>query len=92
MQKLARGRHADGLRVRRALPTIKASRTLRTGWAGTQKRAGITRKMRPYDLRHAFATEAIAAGADYGTVAKLMGHSPAQMVLQFYQHVMTEQK
>ncbi len=70
----------------------KGITNLRYGWAGTKKRAGITRKMRPYDLRHAFATEAIAAGADYGTVAKLMGHASAQMVLQFYQHVMTEQK
>ncbi|MGX8718905.1 MAG: tyrosine-type recombinase/integrase, partial [Desulfovibrio sp.] len=70
----------------------KGISNLRYGWAGTKERAGITRRIRPYDLRHAFATEAIAAGADYGTVAKLMGHSSAQMVLQFYQHVMTEQK
>ena len=65
---------------------------VKIGWQSMLAKAGITRRIRPYDLRHAFATEAIAAGADVGTVAKLMGHSSAQMVLQFYQHVMTEQK
>nr|WP_242621228.1 tyrosine-type recombinase/integrase [Desulfovibrio legallii] len=35
---------------------------------------------RPYDLRHGFATEAIAADVDVGTVATLMGHSSPSMV------------
>lgn len=55
-------------------------------------RAGITRRIRPYDLRHAFATEAIAAGADIGTVAKLMGHTDMNMILKHYQHVLSSQK
>jgi integrase len=66
--------------------------TIRDAWQRSLRRAGITRKIRPYDLRHAFATDAIAAGADVGTVAKLMGHSNVQMVLQHYQHVLTQQK
>lgn len=66
--------------------------TIRDAWRRSLRRAGITRKIRPYDLRHAFATDAIAAGADVGTVAKLMGHSNVQMVLQHYQHVLTQQK
>lgn len=61
-------------------------------WKTTLRRAGITRRIRPYDMRHAFATELIAAGADLGTVAKLMGHSNVQTVLASYQHVMTSQK
>lgn len=61
-------------------------------WHSTLRRAGIHRRIRPYDLRHAFATDALAAGQDVGTVAKLMGHRSAQMVLQHYQHVATEQK
>ena len=46
--------------------------SIETAWRSTLRRAGITRRIRPYDLRHAFATELIAAGADIGTVAKLM--------------------
>ena len=67
-------------------------KSIQTSWENTLKRAGITRRIRPYDLRHAFATDAIAAGADVGTVARLMGHSTPQMVLTHYQHVMTKQK
>lgn len=43
-------------------------------------------------LRHAFATDAIANGADMGTVAKLMGHANIDMVFKHYQHVATAQK
>lgn len=63
-----------------------------TSWQTALRNAGITRRIRPYDLRHAFATELIAAGADLGTVAKLMGHTNVQTVLRSYQHVMTHQK
>ncbi len=63
-----------------------------TAWKAALRRAGITRHIRPYDLRHAFATEAIRAGADYGTVAVLMGHSSPVMVMRHYQHVCNEQK
>lgn len=62
------------------------------GWARTLKLAGITRRIRPYDLRHAFATEAIAGGADIGTVASLMGHANPVMLLKHYQYILTTQK
>ena len=70
----------------------KAYSRLYVSWRTMLRNAGITRRIRPYDLRHAFATELIAAGADLGTVAKLMGHSDVQTVLRHYQHVMTSQK
>ncbi|MDE6734476.1 MAG: site-specific integrase [Desulfovibrio sp.] len=66
--------------------------SIKTAWRATLRRAGIARKIRPYDLRHAFATELIAAGADIGTVAKLMGHSSPTMILNHYQYVMDSQK
>lgn len=66
--------------------------SIKTAWAATLRRAGITRRIRPYDLRHAFATEAIAAGADVGTVARLMGHSSPAMILGHYQYVLDTQK
>ena len=61
-------------------------------WYRACREAGITRHIRLYDLRHAFATEAIAAGVDVGTVAKLMGHARVSMTLEHYQHVLTKQK
>lgn len=61
-------------------------------WRAALRRAGITRRIRPYDLRHAFATEALAGGADIGTVAAIMGHADKTMILTTYQHVREEQK
>ena len=58
----------------------------------TVRKAGITRRIRPYDLRHAFATECIAAGIDVGTVASLMGHSSPTMIFKHYQYVLSGQK
>ncbi|MBO4300615.1 MAG: site-specific integrase [Desulfovibrio sp.] len=70
----------------------KSVTTIKNAWHSTLKRAGITRHIRPYDLRHAFGTELVAAGVDVGTVAKLMGHSSPTMLLTHYQYVMDKQK
>lgn len=70
----------------------KPIHSIKTAWRATLKRAGIVRPIRPYDLRHAFATELIAGGVDIGTVAKLMGHSSPLMLLKHYQYVMDNQK
>lgn len=66
--------------------------SIKRAWMQALRRAGITRRIRPYDLRHAFATELIAGGIDIGTVAKLMGHSSPAMILMHYQYVMDGQK
>lgn len=66
--------------------------SIKTAWRRSLERAGINRRIRPYDLRHAFATELIAGGVDIGTVAKLMGHSSPAMILNHYQYVMDSQK
>lgn len=66
--------------------------SIKLAWPNALKCAGITRRIRPYDLRHAFATELIAGGVDIGTVAKLMGHSGSAMLLSHYQYVMDKQK
>lgn len=59
-----------------------------TAWKNTLRRAGITRRIRPYDLRHAFATYALEGGADLKATAKVMGHADETMILRRYQHVM----
>lgn len=66
--------------------------SIKSAWTNALKRAGISRRIRPYDLRHASATELIAQGVDIGTVAKLMGHSSPIMILNHYQYVMDKQK
>ena len=70
----------------------RAVKSIKRSWQTALKRAGITRRIRPYDLRHAFGTELVAAGVDIGTVAKLMGHSSPTMLLNHYQFVMDKQK
>lgn len=67
-------------------------KSIKTAWRSTLQRAGISRRIRPYDLRHAFATELVAAGVDIGTVAQLLGHSSPSMLLKHYQHVANAQK
>ena len=66
--------------------------SIKRAWTTLLKRAGIERRIRPYDLRHGFATQLIAGGADVGTVAALMGHTSPVMVLKHYQHVLDAQK
>src|ERR1700719_3309307 len=44
-----------------------------------------------YDLRHPFATRAVAAGADLPTMGALLGHTTIQMTMR-YVHPATEQK
>jgi integrase len=64
----------------------KPIKSMKRGWYEVLKRAGITRRIRPYDLRHAFATLALDAGADIKAVSDVMGHSDPTMVLKHYQH------
>lgn len=70
----------------------KPIRHINTAWQTALRNAGIKRNIRPYDLRHAFGTELIAAGVDVGTVANLMGHSSPMMLLKHYQYVLAPQK
>ena len=59
---------------------------IKSAWRDTKKAAGITRRMRPYDLRHAFATYALDNDAEWKSVAEIMGHSNPTMILTHYQH------
>ena len=44
-------------------------RSISNGWHNALRRAGIARRIRPYDLRHAFAALALVHGADIKCVA-----------------------
>lgn len=64
----------------------KPIRKLQLQWERTLKKAGITRRLRPYDLRHFFVTKAIESGIDYKTLSEIVGSSP-ETLRRHYQHV-----
>ena len=70
----------------------KPVRTISRAWHNTKRRAGITRKLRPYDLRHAFASIALDHNADIKSVAEVMGHRNQVMILQYYRHTSAKQR
>lgn len=43
--------------------------------------AGITKRITPHTLRHAFATHALRAGNDIATIQELMGHSQVETTM-----------
>lgn len=59
-------------------------------WKSLLKQTGM--HFRPYDLRHAFATNAIVKGNDIVTVARLMGHANINMVSKYYRYVSNKDK
>lgn len=66
-------------------------RSINQGWHAALRRAGVRQEITPYALRHYFATEALAAGAEFGSVAAIMAHRPS-MLFDVYQHVTHRQK
>ena len=60
--------------------------SLKTSWRTAKKNAKITRRLRPYDLRHAFATQSLRQAADLKSVSELLGHSRTDTTIRVYQH------
>jgi integrase len=61
-------------------------------WTDAKRKAGITRRLRLYDLRHAFATYALGGGADLKSVADILGHATPSLTLKTYQHALSRNK
>jgi integrase len=68
--------------------TYRGRPVLRIGkaFAAAKRRAGITRRLRPYDFRHAFATAMLASGADLKSTSEMLGHSRLDTTTSIYQH------
>ncbi len=60
------------------------------GFATAKRRAGITRRVRPTDLRHYHITYALANGADLHDLAKRVGHKSIKMIVTVYSHLAKE--
>ena len=65
----------------------KSIRSIKTAWNNAKAAAGITRRLRPYDLRHAFVTYLLESGADLKSVSTMAGHSRTDTTTRIYQHV-----
>lgn len=64
-------------------------KSIKRAWRSALKGAGITRRIRPYDLRHRFVTSALENGADIGALADIVGSRP-ETLRKYYQHVTAE--
>ncbi|MCP4568369.1 MAG: site-specific integrase [FCB group bacterium] len=60
--------------------------SIKKAFAAAKHRAGITRRIRPYDLRHAFATGLLSAGSDLKSTSEMLGHSRPDTTVRIYQH------
>lgn len=60
--------------------------SVKKAWATAKRKAGITRRLRLYDLRHAFATYALRAGSDLRSTSEILGHSRIDTTVRVYQH------
>lgn len=69
----------------------KPVQKIAAAWKTALQKSGI-RSIRPYDLRHAYATYSIRSGVDIKTSAEIMGHENARMILEVYEHVDWAQK
>ena len=71
--------------------TLKPIGSVKKAHRGAVTRAGIKGHVRLYDLRHTFATRAVASGADLPTLSALLGHTSILMTMR-YVHPAAEQK
>ena len=66
--------------------------SLKTAWSAAKKRAGVTRRLRLYDIRHRAISDMLEAGADLKSVSEIAGHASPEMTLRVYQHVSNQQR
>ena len=64
----------------------KPVKSLKKAFAKAKKDANITRRLRMYDIRHAFASLLLKNKADLKSTSELLGHSRTDTTTRIYQH------
>jgi len=64
----------------------KPIKSIKKAFTTAKRKAGITRRLRPYDMRHAFATRTLDAGGDMKAASQILGHSRPDTTMRIYQH------
>jgi len=59
-------------------------------WNQAKEDAGITKRIRLYDIRHFHITHALAAGANLMELAARVGHKGPEMIVRVYAHLVEE--
>jgi integrase len=68
---------------------LTGEQSFKRSLATAAKKAGITKNVTPYVLRHTFATRSLEAGAGRDEVAAVMRHTNPKMVQEHYDHADT---
>jgi integrase len=82
------GTSPEGYYLRTQRSPFWAHTTLEYQWNAAKKRAGITRRLTTYSLRHFFASNCLAKGIPITDVAEWMGHKNINMTFKIYRHLM----
>lgn len=67
-------------------------KSLKGGFRGACRRAGIDDSVISYDVRHLFCSSLLSRGSDPVAVSQLMGHASTRMTLDQYGHLMVGAK
>jgi len=65
----------------------KPIKSIKTAFKHAKDKAKITRRLRPYDLRHSAISAMLKDGADLKSVSEIAGHSRPSTTTNVYQHV-----
>lgn len=68
----------------------KPIKSVKGSYKSAKRRAGITRRIRLYDFRHAAVTNMLQDGADLKSVSQIAGHSRTDTTTRIYQHTNIE--
>ena len=60
--------------------------SVKTAFKTAKEKAGIERRIRLYDFRHAFASYALKGNADLKSTSEILGHSRTETTTRIYQH------
>ncbi len=62
------------------------ARQMSSHFCGVRRRAGLPKSCKLYGNRHAVGNKCQAAGADPGTIAKILGHTSTRTTQRYYLH------